>query len=164
MERKMLIFDNDKAVILDSVHTPTTTEYFWVLDLSIMDFTLTPLLVLEEIVSPAIELTVDGFPFILPAGWNMLVTDEDTMQLDVVEVSELAGKEFKTLVYGPNALMPNLATVMVTNYFPSYKNVGPSLNKHQMLCHPISATTWINVAPSDSYNKYLKGCTAGDIT
>jgi len=159
----MLIFDNDKAIILDNVHTPTATDHFWVLDLNMMDYTLTPLLVLEEVISPSIELMVGGFQFILPANWKVLVADEDTMQLDVVEVADLGGKEFKALIYGPDKPMAELETIVVTNYFPSYKNVGPSLNKHQMLCHPISPTSWINVSPSDSYNKYLKGCTAGDI-
>lgn len=160
----MLIFDNNNdAIILESIYTPTLADHVWVLDLAIMDFTLAPLLVLEEVVSPSIELMVRGFKFVLPANWNVLVTDEETMQLDVVEVAELAGKEFKALVYGPDLPMPELEVITVTNYHPNYQNVGPSLNKHQMLCHPISPTAWINVAPSDSYNKYLKNISTGDI-
>jgi len=160
----MLIFDNNnQAIILDSIHTPTLADHMWVLDLNMMDYTLAPLLVLEEVVSPSIELMIDGFRFVLPANWNMLVADDDTMQLDVVEISDLAGKEFKALVYGPNKLRADLSVISVTDYHPNFQNVGPSLNKHQMLCHPISPDSWVNVAPSDSYNKYLKECTAGDI-
>lgn len=160
----MLIFDNNNdAVILDSIYTPTLADHIWVLDLTIQDFTLAPLLVLEEVISPSIELMIRGFKFVLPANWNILVTDEETMQLDVVEVAELAGKEFKALIYGPDLPRAELDVVTVTNYHPNYQNVGPSLNKHQMLCHPISPHTWINVAPSDSYNKYLKNITVGDI-
>jgi hypothetical protein len=160
----MLIFDNSNdAIVLDSIHTPIDTEHLWVLDLVLMDYTLAPLLVLEEIISPSIEILIAGFQFILPTNWNVLVVDNETMQLDVVEVSELAGKEFVALVYGPNTLMIETEVITVTNYHPNYINVGPSLNKHQMLCHPISPTSWINVAPSDSYNKYLKNKVAGDI-
>lgn len=161
----MFLCDNDnKAIILDSIHTPTMTDHFWVLDLSIMDYTLSPLLILEEVVSPSIEIMINNFRFILPANWNVLVADEDTTQLDVVEVSELPGKEFRALVYGPSKLIAEMLPIRVTNYFPNYKNVGPNLNKHQMLCHPISVDSWINVAPSDTFNKYLKNCTIGDIT
>ena len=160
----MLIFDNNNnAVVLESIYTPTNTEFVWVLDLTIMDYTLAPLLVLEEVISPSIELSIDGFNFVLPTNWNILVVDPETSQLDVVEVSDLAGKEFVALVYGPNKQMIDMEVITVTNYHPNYINVGPSLNKHQMMCHPISPTTWINVAPSDSYNKYLKNKVAGDI-
>lgn len=160
----MLIFDNNNdAIVLESIYTPTDTEYIWVLDLAMMDYTLAPLLVLEEVVSPSIELLVGGFAFTLPTNWNILVVDVETMQIDVVEVSELAGKEFVALVYGPDQTRIETEVITVTNYHPNYVNVGPSLNKHQMLCHPISPTSWINVAPSDSYNKYLKNKIAGDI-
>ena len=48
-------------------------------------------------------------------------------------------------------------------YKSDYVNIGPSLGKHQMLCHPISPTEWINVSPSDTYNKHLKNSVIGDI-
>ena len=160
----MIVFDNNnEAVIIESIYTPTNVDHIWVLDLDMMDFTLTQLMVLEEVISPSIELMIQGFKFVLPANWNIMVTDEETMQLDVVEVSELAGKEFKALVYGPNLPLATMEVIRITNYHPNYRNVGPSLNKHQLLCHPISSTSWVNVAPSDSYNKYLKNISTGDI-
>lgn len=160
----MLVLDNNNdPIILDSIHPPVTTDTIWVLDLNMHDFTLAPLLVLEEIVSPTIELCVYGFHFALPANWNMLVVDEDTSQLDVIEISELAGKEFRAMVYGPDATMFEKAIITVTDYIPNYSNVGPSLSKHQMLCHPVAPGAWVNVAPSDTYNKYLKNRAAGDL-
>lgn len=161
----MLIFnENNDAIILDSIQGPTLSEYMYVLDLQLMDYTLAPLLIFEEVICPTISISIRGFSFELPANWNILVTDEETMQLDVVEVSELAGKEFKALIYGMNMSIPELGTIMVNDYFPNFQNIGPSLNKYQMLCHPISPDTWVNVAPSDSYNKYLKEKLVGDIT
>jgi len=160
----MLIFDsNNDVLIFDNIYAPTVADHFWVLDLSMMDFTLAPLQVLEEIVCPTIEVRINDFKFNLPATWNMLVADAETMQLDVVEVSELAGKQFTALVYGPKKPAADVATVNVTDYFLNRKNVGPAIGKHQMLCHPISPDSWICVAPSDTYNKYLKDCSAGDI-
>ena len=160
----MLILDNNsEAVLLDSIHTPTPSEYFWVLDFEMMDYTLAPLTGLEEMIVPVIEVMVEGFKFVLPANWNMLVVDDETFQLDVSEVSDLAGREFTAMVYGPNLTNGELSVVTVTDYSPSFKIVGPSLNKHQMLCHPISPDRWVSVAPSDSYNKYLKNCVMGEI-
>ncbi len=161
----MLIFNEDNdAIILDSIQGPTPPEYMYVLDLTMMDYTLAPLLILEEVICPTISLTIRGFNFELPANWNILVTDEETLQLDVVEVSELAGKEFRAMVYGMNMSIVELGKITVNDYFPDFRNIGPSLSKYQMLCHPISPNTWVNVAPSDSYNKYLKDKVVGDIT
>jgi len=160
----MLVFDNNNdALILDSIHTPTIADHIWVLDLSMLDFTLAPLAVLEEIVSPSIQLMINGFQFVLPANWNILVCDEESMQLDVVEIAEVAGKEFRAMLYGPDHGMVETAIISATDYYPTHVSVGPSLNKHQMLCHPVAPLTWVNVAPSDTYNKYLKNLVAGDL-
>jgi len=160
----MLIFDeNTHAIIVESITTPMTTEYFWVLDLELRDFTLTPLLVLEEVVAPTITLEILGFRFKLPATWTMLVYAEDTMQIDVIENGELAGKDFTALVSGPNISMPIPGNVKLLDYTPEDYNYVPSLSKNQMLCHPIGPNEWVNVGPSDPYNKYLKDLVVGDI-
>lgn len=163
----MLIFDdNNRTIILDNVYTPTPTDFMWVLDLQIMDYTLAPLLVLEEIICPSIKVRIRGFEFFLPANWNMLIFSEETSELDVVEISELAGREFTAFVYDisdPLVVKYKPGIVSVLDYSPEYVNVGPSLNKHQMLCHPISPVEWVNVSPSDTYNKYLKTAVIGDI-
>ena len=163
----MLIFDdNNRTIILDNVYTPTPTDFMWVLDLQIMDYTLAPLLVLEEIICPSIKVRIRGFEFFLPANWNMLIFSEETSEIDVVEISELAGREFTSFIYDisdPKIVRYTPGIVTVIDYSPEYINVGPSLNKHQMLCHPISPTEWVNVSPSDTYNKYLKNAVIGDI-
>lgn len=163
----MLIFDeNERTILLNDIYTPTPVEYMWVLDLQMMDYTLSPLLVLEEITCPSIQIQIHGFDFFLPANWNILVYSQETLTLDVVEVAELAGKEFSAFVYdvsNPNVVKYHPGIVTMVNYSPNYVNVAPQLNKHQMLCHPISQHTWVNVSPSDTYNKYLKDMVIGDI-
>lgn len=160
----MLIFDeNNDAIMLESITGPVLSQYMYVLDLNMMDFTLAPLLVFEEVICPTITLMIKGFAFKVPANWNILISDEETSQLDVVEISELAGKDFRALVYGMEMTSPDLEHIQVIDYDASYNNVGPSLNKFQMLCHPIEPGAWINIAPSDAYNKYLKEKLIGDI-
>lgn len=161
----MLIFnDNNETIILDSIHTPIMSDSFWILDLGQRDFTITPLLILEEIIAPSMRILINGFEFYLPATWNVLVIDEDTSQLDLIEASNLAGKDFQAFTYGPNKWSHGSALVRVVDFTPSHGNVAPSLSKHQMLCHPIDPSTWINIAPSDTFNRYLKGSVAGDLT
>lgn len=160
----MLIFDgNSQPIIVDSIHGPTVAEHMWVLDLSALDFMLAPIVMLEEAHCPTVQVMVRGFQFLLPADWNVLVYDRETAQLDVVELSEAAGREFTALTYGPKKASPSPAVVTITDYHAERKNVNPSLNKHQMLCHPIGPDEWICVSPSDCYNKYLKDIIVGDL-
>lgn len=161
----MLIFDeNTYPIIIESITTPMTTEFFWVLDLEIMDFTLTPLLVLEEVIAPTVTVEILGFKFKLPATWCMLVYAEDTMQVDVIENGELAGKAFTAMISGTEMDRVEPGHVKLLDYTPEDYNYVPSLSKNQMLCHPIGPKQWVNVAPTDPYNKYLKDLIVGDIT
>lgn len=163
----MLIFDEtDKAVIIDDIYTPLPIDHFWVLDLKMMDFTLTPLLVLEETICPSIQIRVNGRELYLPATWYMLVFSEETSDLDVVEIGELAGREFTAFIYdnsNPRITRYKPGVVQVVDFSPSYVNVSPTLNKHQMLCHPVGPAEWICISSGDCYNKFLKDCVVGDI-
>ncbi len=160
----MIIFDNNsQPIILDNIYAPIVSDHFWVLDLMLQDFTLTPLNVLEETMCPTVVLRVEGFDFAVPASWNILVYDKDTTQLDTIELAEAAGREFTALVYGPEMSAPTTGLVSVVDYFIEHKNVSPALNKHQMLCHPIGPGAWINIAPTDVYAKYLKEMFVSDL-
>lgn len=160
----MLIFDTQsQPIILDNIQSPILTSHLWVLDLSIMDYTLTPLIMLEEIICSSMQVSINGFEFILPTNWNILIYDTETSQLDIIEISEAAGRQFTAFVYGPNTTKFTSGVINVTNYFIEHKNVGPSLNKHQLLCHPISATEFINISPTNAYTKYLKDISVGDL-
>jgi hypothetical protein len=161
----MLIFDeNSQPIIIDSVNAPIVTTHIWVLDFTMMDFTLSPLSVIEETICPGIEIEILGYRFVVPSHWNILIYDKETSQLDVAEIKEILGMEFTAFIYGPKKGSHAGAPISVTNYFPEYKHISPSLNKFQMLCHPISSDSWVNISPSDSYNKYLRNMIVSDIT
>lgn len=160
----MLILDDKNDVFtLESIHVPTSASHFWILDLQMLDFTLTTLDVLEELFCPSIALEIDGFQFSVPASWNILVVDDETSQLDLVAVKDLAGQPFEALVYDHERCSADGQLIKVVDYTSECHNVNPSLNRHCMLCHPISESKWVNLAPNDSYNKYLKNLLVGDI-
>ncbi len=160
----MLIFDEkSQPIVLENIYTSLITDSFWVLDLNILDFKLAPLGILEQIDAPSFMVSIDGFEFPLPTNWNILVLDEESMVLDVVQLREAAGRSFKAFVYGPSHALPRSSEIIIKSYYPVFPNVGPALNKHQMLCHPVAPQSWICVSGSDTYNKYLKDKVVGDI-
>lgn len=153
----MLIFqESEEITLIDTIKPTLVEDYFWVLDLDQKDFTLAPLNVIEAITAPSVELLIDGFTFVVPATWNILICDPETSQLDISDVGSVLGKSFHSFVYGFNLPIVELHKIEAVGYVPSHTSFSPSLNKHHMLCHPIDQTRWINLSPADSYNKYFR--------
>ena len=153
----MLIFqESEEITLIDTIKPTLVEDYFWVLDLDQKDFTLAPLNVIEAITAPSVELLIDGFTFVVPATWNILICDPETSQLDISDVGSVLGKSFHSFVYGFNLPIVELHKIEAVGYVPSHTSFSSSLNKHHMLCHPIDQTRWINLSPADSYNKYFR--------
>ena len=150
--------------MIDSLYTPIVSEYMWVLDLNMMDYTLTPIKMLEEIVCPTITLDIDGYHCKIPANWYVLVYDIHTTQLDSIVVSDLSNKPYSALVYGSNMIRPQPVTISVIDYELKASNTYPSFNRHLMLCHPIDNDKWITISFSDTYNRFLRNKDLSDIT
>ena len=168
----MVISDeNSFPILIDSIDTGTTTNYFWVLQLSLqdeMDFTLQPLEMFEEQTTASLEfqVSVNGEEEYLveaPANWNILVYSEETGQLDVAEISDLTRSKFTAVVYihEKSKIVPG--NIRVIDYHSESYIRNPSLNKHTMLCHHVGPKGWVCLAPTDNYNKYLKDCLMGDL-
>lgn len=160
----MIISDeNSYPIVVDSVETPLSTEYFWVLDLVNRDFMLTNLMMNEELTTPTFELAINGYVIEVPTNWNILLFSEETSQLDIAEVSELCRGNFTALGYQhkKDRIIPG--EVKVVNYNPYSKVHTPSLHKTHMLCHALGPDVWVCISPSDNYNKYLKNMMIGDI-
>lgn len=161
----MYFFDETSTIQhIPDIYTPLASEFMWTLNCDILDFTLSPIQMLEEISCPALEIrSPSGGIFVLPASWHILICDRDTAQLDVITLAEFAGREFSAFTYGPKQAHSSHITLSVTNYVTTATVASPCLQKVQMLCHPVNETEWICVSPSDPYNKYLKDKIIGDL-
>lgn len=163
----MIISDEHSyPILLDSIDTPTLTEYFWVLQLNFngdMDFTLQKLEIFEEQTTPTLEFLIDGYLIEAPTNWNLLVYSEETAQLDVAEISDLTRSKFTAVVYlhKTGKIVPGPVSVIDYHHEAHIRN--PVLNKHTMLCHHVGPDGWICLAPTDNYNKYLKDTLVGDL-
>lgn len=160
----MVISDeNCTPIYIDNIDTPTITDYFWVLELGMLDFTLNELKMFEELTTPALALLINDYFIEVPANWNILIFSEETGQLDVAEMSDLTKGEFTSLVYlhQKDKIVPG--PVKVVDYFRQAQILTPALNKHTMLCHHIGPDGWVCIAPTDNYNRYLKDASLGNL-
>jgi len=155
--------ENSHIEYLDHLTAPVTSSFFWTLDLLFKDFKLSPLTILEEYTAPALLIETGNCIITIPTNWKILIYDEGTSYLDVIEVYELTTNKFKALVYGPDCFKCQGTFLKVIDYTPSTIVVTPGINKHQMLCYPITDTSWIIITPNNIYNKYIRYMAVGDI-
>lgn len=160
----MVISDETSSpILIDSVDTPTLNDYFWVLELSELDFMLNKLTMFEEHTTSSLEFTIEGYLIEAPANWNILVYSEETAQLDVAEISDLTRSKFTAVMYHHRVGKITPAPIKVIDYHIEAQIKFPSLNKHTMLCHHAGPDAWVCLAPTDNYNKYLKSALVGDL-
>lgn len=160
----MLISDeNSLPYNIQSIDEPIQCDYFWTLNLDEQDFRLSKIVLLEEFQTPSLTLNIFGSLLELPSEWNILVYSPETSVVDMIQISDTTRGNFSAVVlnHKTNKVLEN--SIRVVSYSPSTSIQVPSFNKNSMLCYPIGNDMWIMVAPTDTYNKYLKdGTTVGN--
>jgi hypothetical protein len=160
----MMFFDDTAfPIILESLYQPLATTHYWVYSLDMMDLTLHPLTVLEEITCTALEVQINGSALVVPANWGILIYDTETTQVDAIELSNTIGQSFGALVGSMVDSSAHEAQITITNYFPSIPIITPSMSKSMLLCHPISNTEFVILCSSIPHTKYLKNLILSDI-
>lgn len=160
----MIISDETSyPILIDNIDVPTIPDYFWVLDLNMMDFTLAPLTMFEEQTTPTLEFLINDYLIEAPTNWNIMVYSEDTAQIDVAQISDLTRSNFTALIYLHKQCKIVPGKVRVIDYHRESYIQTPSLNKHTMLCHHAGPDGWVCLAPTDNYTKYFKDATIGDL-
>ncbi len=152
----MIICDeNNKPIHLTGVDDKIISEYFWTLDLNKKDWFLNKLSLLEECYTRVLSVKFGNTILDIPADWYILVFSKETSEVDMVEISDLTRTAFSVVTYNPNKHSINDIDIKVINYKQWEKTCYPSLNKNNMVCCDIHGL-WIMIAPTDTYNKYLK--------
>lgn len=159
----MVIFDEDlKIHVLSDIYAPPDVEHFFTLDLDIKDYTLTPLMALEEIVSPGLLVSFGNYEFYLPADYYILVYADETSQIDSINISDLANLDFPVLAMNGKTDKMVSTVVKVLDYKPEMTFVVPFLNKNQFFCHPIADDVWVSISQHDQY-KRIDNLLIGDL-
>jgi hypothetical protein len=169
----MLIFtDYNKPLIIDSLDTPLVTRHHWVLSGTMKDFKLSNIPYIEETKGPSIEVMVEGFRFVLPASWNIMVVDDETKVLDTIPIANCSTGSHKVLLMSSFDTKVRTADIHVLDLFPVYSCYHPMVGKGTMMCHPVGPEKRrdgvenilnVLVGPHDLYSKYIKDMTAAEL-
>jgi len=160
-----ILNENNEVEELNDIDEESKSKFYWSFDMEMRDYTLSPILITEDICCKSVRVVVGNMAtFILPSHWVMLVFDEETHQIDLVEIREMMGKDFTAYVSGPEIHRPLPGHVRIVDILPEHSNVAPSLDRTRLMCHPISTSAWISVGGSDVYGRYLKELLTGDVS
>jgi hypothetical protein len=136
------------------------------------DFKLANIPYIEETCGPTIEVMVDGFRFMLPASWNILVVDDESMILDSVPIANCSTGSHKVLLMSSYDSRVRKTDIVVTDFIQNYSCFHPMVGKGTMLCHPVGPEIRrdkvenilnVMVGPHDLYSKYIKDMTAPEL-
>jgi hypothetical protein len=136
------------------------------------DFKLSSIPYIEETKGPSVELMVEGFRFIVPASWNILVCDRETTILDTVPLATCSTCSHQALLFSSLDTKVRLADINVIDFFQNHSCYHPMVAKGTMMCHPVGPekrhdglenVLSVLLGPHDLYSKYLKGIGATEM-
>ena len=141
---------------------PTKSDYYWVFDFELIDYTLVPLLMIQEVTGTVMLVNTLNKTITLPLNWSVLVFDEDSLQLDMVGISNLEVSSFTALVSGPSVEKDYFSARISLQQVTAETIVTPLPDKHQLLCHPVTDDLFICVGSTPNvptFQKYLEPLT-----
>lgn len=160
----MILHDEyGKPLVINSLLDKLRTNYAWCLDLKAQDFRLHTIKVLEECKCSTVSLKINGRLLNIPAYWFILVGDPETTQIDAVQASVLANSTFYALVYGSKLASPEYVPITVVDWVVEEPHIYPTHTRGIMICHDVGDGKWVSCSFSDTYTRFLKNKTVGDL-
>jgi hypothetical protein len=103
-----------------------------------IDYFFVPLIFLESFYAPAIVLNIAGKKIQMPIDWSMMVCDEHFNDVEIIPLTQLNDRGFKTPVYNPMShMVPESLDVEITNVYAEVKWFFPKLKNGYMLPVPL---------------------------
>jgi len=103
-----------------------------------IDYFFVPLVFLESFYAPAMVLTIGNLKVQMPHDWSILACDEHFNDIEVIPLTQLNDRGFKTAVYNPMAhMVPEPMEVDIVNVYADVKWFFPKLKHGHVLAVPL---------------------------
>lgn len=123
--------------LIDSVTGPVVPKLCWFYDAELNDFLLRPIRLLEETTGPTVKVKINGFSFLVPASWNLLVVDRDTKTVDTVQITQCSSSGFHAFLMHPEDSSYELSPVILEDLFMKESCIHVMIPRMHMLVHPV---------------------------
>lgn len=167
----LVLPDYAKPYMIDSLSSPVVIKHNWMFNATIVDFVLSPITYLEETQGPAVKLRINNADFWVPSSWKILVTDNETYQLDTVNIQSCANTNHLAFAFSPSEMKLRTFDIMVTDYSEHMNLTHPMINKGYAMIHPCGLVQQFNkpdfvtsviIGPHDLY-KHIGDKVVGDL-
>lgn len=102
------------------------------------DYIFVPLVFLESFNSPAAVLQVGSAQVKVPLDWSLIVCDPSVGDPEVLPVTSLNDRGFKTFIFNPlTGFLPTFAEVEIVNIYQEVKWYFPKLKFGHILAVPL---------------------------
>ena len=103
-----------------------------------VDYFFVPLMFLESFTSPAALIQIGDYQLQVPLDWSIVIGDKHIGDLELLEVSKLNDRPFKSFVFNPIAgFSPNFYDITILDIFPDIKWHFPKLKFGHILAVPM---------------------------
>lgn len=109
-------------------------------DKTYIDYYFVPLVFLESFYAPAIVLEIAGNQVQMPLDWSVMVCDEHYNDVEIMPLTELNDRGFKTPLYNPlKNMVPETVDIEIVNVYASVKWFMPKLKHGHILPVPVTS-------------------------
>jgi len=166
----LILPDHNRPYYIGHVNQPIVPQYFWNLSGSMLDFTLNPLVYLEEYQGPTILIEINGFRFSVPSGWHILIVDTETKLIDTIPVSQCSTSPYLAMIVSSISSKYMELPIKVVDFKPDELVVYPMISKGCMMFCPVGEEdsdpeniVSVLIGPYDLYDKYLENVSAKEL-
>ena len=132
-------------LIIDDVSGPIVPKHSWFYDVALNDFVLRPIHLLEETTGPTVKVRINGFDFLVPASWNLLVVDEETKMVDTVQITQCSSSNYLAFMMHPETHDYYMSPVILLDLMMKETCTYIMIPRQHMMLHPVGsipATRW----------------------
>jgi hypothetical protein len=167
----LILTDYNKPYLIDSPTAPMVVKNYWIFNGGQLDYTLAPINYLEETIGTALKLNINGYVIQVPITWFIMISDEETTQLDMISISNCITSNSSALLMTPTDLKFRVTDIKIIGIDHDISLTHPMLQKNTAVCHPIGKVIQddktetiasIIIGPHDLF-KVLNNKTYGDI-
>lgn len=123
--------------MISDLGAPIVPKFNWIFSTDLMDFSLSPIMYLEETTGPALKIMINKTPLEIPASWNILVVDHETMMIDTIPIADCSTKSYKAFLFCPTSMNLFLDDIKFVDFIPHISLCHTSIPKNSMICHPV---------------------------
>lgn len=167
----IILPEYNRPYLIENINSPIVPKNFWGFSSTLGDFKLYPLLYLEETTGTIATIDINGILFDIPYNWNIIITDDETLMIDCIAISECSIIQSKALIMTPADGKFRSIPIIIHDIKHNVSLSHPLIQRGCAMCQPIGeielddgTKTYgcIVISPYDFY-KTLEGKSFFDI-